>query len=74
MSTKKFLRELKRRAVTAGFEMTEIATTKTSHFKITFTDGSQQWTLPVSGSPINYEHAIDNVVQDLRRSKRRTMA
>jgi hypothetical protein len=74
MSTKKFLRDLKRQASVAGFETISVVSTRTSHFKITFTDGSQQWTMPVSSSPANYNHAIDNVIQDLRRSKRGAMA
>lgn len=74
MSTRKFIRDLKRQASVAGFEPVEVVQTKTSHFKATFTDGQSEWTVPVSCSPTNYEHAINNVVQDLRRLKRGAVA
>jgi hypothetical protein len=74
VSTRKFIRDLKRQASVAGFESVEVVQTKASHFKATFTDGRSQWTVPVSSSPTNYEHAINNVVQDLRRLKRGAVA
>jgi hypothetical protein len=74
VSTKKFLRDLKRQASVAGFETVEVSSSKKAHFKLTFTDGQSKWTVPVSSSPTNYEHAIGNVIQDLRRFKRGAVA
>jgi hypothetical protein len=63
----KFLRELRRRAKQNNLAVLRIEQRRTSHYWITFTDGQREYGVTVSCSPTNRDHAINNVMADVRR-------